>query len=335
MGNEAKAQFVLIPAAAVLSRARWVFKACVTLCALLTIVKMPVFRSYKHRLLGTWQTPERRGRLDNLLYTPVMVAWQRFEYWNEKNPDIREQKKALIMGGESGANWARAYNALNLGRSGGEDGGKVNHANPLYESLESVLGEPDRDPTCVIQIGSSSGRQIAWVARRHPRVRCIGTDIYPEVIEVSRQAHRARNLEFQVVSAQNIAELLARIQSARVVVFSSGSLQYVQPEHIECFFEALSLNPGIQVVASETASIKDGPPTALAESKRRGRFSYTHNYKASAERHNFVTLECRIIDSPRSSGEPPTDTVTYFYRGIAPAAVRAESPPQVSELLRI
>ena len=282
----------------------------------LGILKIPLFGRYRRFLLSTWYTPDRRGRLDNLLYPAVYYLWLRLEYWPEKDPDIRETKKELLMGGDSGREWAKYYDFQPLDFSAKVGKMTLWDASPVYSTLERILRESIAEQSCcVIQVGSSSGREIAWVARNFPNTKCIGTDIYPEVIEYSSQSHNAPNLEFEQLAAKNVSELISQLRDYRLIIFSSGSLQYVQPEHLGIFFKALSMCPNIDVVVCEPASIVHGEPTNLAGYLLRGDFSYTHNYKQYAEESGLCTLECRIIYPYYPHDPKHGKTVHYFWWG--------------------
>jgi hypothetical protein len=173
-------------------------------------------------------------------------------------------------------------------------------------------------PACVIQIGTSSGREIAWIAEQFPQVRFIGTDIFLDIIEYAQQAHNGENLEFQVFSAANLRTILDQLKGHRVIVFSIGSLQYVQPEHLDAFFNSLGSVIGVldlEVMLAEPASVKYGDPLSLAGSQPRGSFSYTHNYRKYAERNGFNSLGCNIIHPYAPSDPLHGFTVQYYWHG--------------------
>ena len=281
----------------------------------MAVMRNPLLGRYRRYLLSTWHTPRRRGRLDNFVYGAVFSAWLRYEYYPEPDPEVREGKKELCMGGRSGVAWAQTYNSRQLDFSARVGNMPILEANPVYSTLESVLGANINHPDCVVQIGSSSGREVAWLAENFPEVLCIGTDVFPEVIEYARRFHSAKNLEFRVLATKDIGALLEGLDRKNVVVFSSGSLQYVQPEHVETFFGTLSQVPGTQMILVEPASMVPRDPRDLEESMPRGNFSYTHNYQAIAERNSCVTLECKIIRPYGASDPVHASTAHYFWNG--------------------
>ena len=297
--------------------ARRVLRACADLVVGLPLLVIPLFRPYRLYLLSTCYAPERRRWIDRLLYRYLSAAWFRFEYWPEKDPDVRESKKGLLMGGLSGLNWAKSYNSQPIDLSAKCGSLTCNEAYPIYSTLLRMLSDQANGINRVVQIGSSGGKEAAWVAERFPAVQCIGTDIYPEVVEYARQTHKLKNLRFELVPAKDIGQLLPTPQGTATLVFSSGSLAYVQPEHIEVFFAALSSSPNIRIVLLEQASVNDGDPLSLDGSKPIGNFTYTHNYRWYAERNMILTQQCDIIYPYIPSDPIHGHLGHYFYIGVS------------------
>jgi hypothetical protein len=112
-------------------------------------------------------------------------------------------------------------------------------------------------------------------------------------------------------SATAIPGLIAgRIEP--VVLFSSGSLQYVQPEHIAMLFEKLAKRRGLELWLLEPAQESGRDPSEVPGSSWQGNFSYTHNYRYYAETGGWQTKICEII-RPYSHDRMRRSTVHYFY----------------------
>jgi len=254
-----------------------------------------------------------KGR-DKFFYYALLLYWVRFKYLSEKDPDKRESLKGLLMGGEAGKIWAEEYESFPL-----DFKSKVGHltyeeACPLLPELDEILSSAS-ESCIVIQVGSSSGREIAWLAERYPAHTCIGTDIYQEVIEYSHKRHNLPNLEFTLCPAKDIGALLSRYKGRRVVVFSSGSLQYVQPEHLKFFFKDISRIPGCEIALLEPADESKHVPDRLKGSLWRGNFSYTHDYRFYAENSSLSTQTCRMIRPyvPPEKFLVHKNVIHYFY----------------------
>src|SRR5439155_6452017 len=115
--------------------------------------------AYSLRLLRSWLSHERFTAIDRLFFPAVMAAWAKFEYLKLKDPDEREKLKSTLMGGENAAFWAQHYEnqPIDLMQPLGEL--LYSQACPLLPSLNYLLRERG-EPHLVIQIGSSSGREI-------------------------------------------------------------------------------------------------------------------------------------------------------------------------------
>ena len=280
------------------------------------IVKLPFFQSYKLHLLSTWRDYDKRSMIDNYLFSRVFSAWQRFEYLREIDPDKREDLKALAMGGASGKNWAKHYNIKPIDFTQKVGNMTMRQSAPIFSAIETILSNTESNYS-VIQVGSSSGRELAYFATMFPQHQYLGTDIYKEVLEYSSQHNSLPNLSYALVSAKDIYNLLQTRATSSTLVYSIGALNYVQPEHLTIFFNSLSKFPNLKILISEPANESQGRPDELRKSIWRGNFSYTHDYKYYAEESGIETLECKITKpyTPYNNFPTKRNTVHYFYYG--------------------
>jgi len=200
----------------------------------MVIYHLPMSRNYRTTLLSFWAESNKIEHwMDRFCYIAVSAYFMRFVYLTEKDPDRRESLKSLVMGGDSGQKWAEHYDAIPIDSNFiGQVGGlSYEKACPLLPELNRFLSDANAR-MCVIQIGSSSGREIAWLAKRHSIHSFVGTDIYSEVVDYATRKYEYSNLSFEICSAKEVHALLARYDREEVVIFASGSLQYVQPEHL-------------------------------------------------------------------------------------------------------
>lgn len=280
----------------------------------IAVVKMPFFDSYKKKMLSKWYLPIKG--VEKILFYPVFAMWIKLDYLREKDPDKRETLKELAMGKDSGREWAKYYDSQPL-----DFDSKVGHltlqeANPLYKTVEAILSA--NKSLIVIQVGSSSGREIAYLASKYLSHIFIGTDIYKEVIDYSASRHKLENLSFRLLSAKDISGILPEHRDDRILIFSSGSLQYVQPKHVEAFFNSIS-GHNVKMVLTEPGNESKGCPDKLNGSLWRDNFSYTHDYKFYAEKAGLETIEYKIIRPyyPYTNKEflPHKDTIHYYWYG--------------------
>ena len=283
------------------------------------VCRTVALRRYKRHLLSTWQRPEQRSPLDRLIFWTVFYYWVRHEYLAVGDPDERERRKGDVMGGLSGEAWAMAYDAqpIDLGARLGTM--TYAEANPVLPVLARALGEASA-PVTVIQVGSCSGRELAWLAAHHPAHDYLGIDIYPEMIAFATAKHGAANVRFELAGAKAIGGVVARATGRATIVLSTGALTYVQPEHVRAFFAALAAAPRLECLVVEPANDATGSPDALAGSRWRADLSYTHDYGWYAERAGMRTIESRVIRPFLPYAAFPSylqHTVHYFYRGIS------------------
>jgi hypothetical protein len=278
-------------------------RRCKSLVGLLTGAGIcRLFPGYKLRLLESWVSPDRLNRFDRALFPLVMRAWAEFEYVPIRDPDERERVKGSLMGGGNGASWADQYQRDPL---------RFDEAHPLLPALDTRMKQ-QKGSTLVLQVGSSSGKEIAWLAGRHPQHEYIGIDPYPDVIAFSRRNHSLPHLSFLAASAKDIPGLVQG-RNQTVILYSSGSLQYVQPEHLGRLFRELAGTGRIELWLLEPARESDmSSPLEISGSRWWGNFSYTHNYRYYAETAGWKTGICEII-RPYSHDPVRKSTVHYFY----------------------
>jgi len=275
---------------------------------------IPISAQYQRHLLSTWYDQEKRSVIDNMLFPYIFDHWIKHEYLTEPDPDKREALKGLAMGKNSGRKWAQEYDNRPLDFNTKIGNMTLDEACPIYQEIENIC-KNTQDHMILIQVGSSSGREIAYFATRFPEFEHIGTDVYEEVVADAGQSHDHPNLSFKVTSAKDVAKLLLSHKGKKILIYSSGSLQYVQPEHMSEFFRSLAGYKNLRILISEPASESEGKPDEIKGSLWRGNFSYTHNYKYYAEASGLETEKCRIIRPylPHKDFPGRIDTAHYFY----------------------
>ena len=257
----------------------------------------PGFLEYRNFLLSTWYNSKERNFFDNLLYPFMISVFLQKIYLGELNPDKREELKSLCMDGLSGRNWAEYY----YNKPFDEDIYFFDKVNKRLESLcHSHL---------IVQVGCSSGKDIALFAKNFPSNYYIGTDPYESVIDFCNEKHNLPNLEFMVASAKTINKSFTIISDLPILVIDNGSLQYVQAEHLNMFFNKIKF--------WKAEIILNNPITTGALEKYSGRtsfkgnFSYNYDYKVIAEINGIKTIE--FIYEPSKKNK---DISHYYYHGI-------------------
>lgn len=263
----------------------------------------------KAKLLSTWQTPAARSPLEKILFKPVFINWVHNTYLREVDPDRREVLKDICMEGDGGIAWAEEYESRPIDLSARYLGLNFGETHPWYQAMDRQLQETPN--AVVLQIGCSSGREIAYFAPRFPGASFVGTDIDARIVQRAAERHPLENAAFRIARAH---ELDDQIDPGKpLIVFSSGSMQYVQPEHLSLMLERLKKRGNTTIILGEPWR-EDGASFGQ-HTRWRGNFSYSHDYEAYAKAADFKTDQIAIISITKDPGSPHFITRHYFYAG--------------------
>lgn len=197
-----------------------------------------------------------------------------------------------LMGYEKGVMWAKGYQKIPFPPVRGSVmvGSLDWHdACPFVNQLDKVLNSKENQIT-VVQLGASSGREIAYFAKKYPRHHFIYTDVFDSVVDYASSIFNLPNLDFITFSAESIHVIASVAMNDQIVILSSGSAQFVHPELLDSMFYRLShyvKRKRIHVIVHEPGNVLDGDPLSIEGSKPRDNFSYTHNYHFYAIRSGF------------------------------------------------
>jgi hypothetical protein len=286
--------------------------------------RIPTVRRWRDGLLATWHLPNERSWLERKLFDPVFERWISDTYLREPDPDARERLKTSCMGGLSGVAWAEAYDRRPIDRQARDGDVSFDEAVAVFPTLDRLLPAAAAD-TVVVQVGASSGREIAYFAERFTGLTFLGTDIDDKIAARAARAHPLANLTFATARAHTLLSDIAVPDSTPLIVFAEGSLQYVQPEHLAVAFEKLAKRGNVRIVLAEPAQEGAASPDRLDGSVWRGNFSYTHDYRYYGERAGLKTIEQRMIRLHFDTASPRHRTVSYFYHGLADRDQRGPS----------
>jgi len=288
------------------------------------LMKLAYGTPLKHRILSACSNWTKETRYLYRITRSVFFStiYHRLPVWE------RLQVQELLMGRDAGRNWAEYYfkggadtNKKEFSSyppphdSGAKIGRLLFHeAVPLFSYIDEALKK--QKPPLVIQIGSSSGRDIAYFAKNFPSLDCIGTDIYSEVCQFASTQWNYKNLHFVPCAAHDTWLLTAGCPGKpNTLFFAQGSLQYVYPEYLDLFFKNVSkFVSGATVVLCEPGYEINGSPDTLRGSAPLGGFSYNHDYTYYASKNHFDIVVSRIIRPyiPYSAYPIRKGTVHYF-----------------------
>ena len=245
------------------------------------------------------------------------IFW--YGYWALPVGRRLDFQSRMMGGGDSAVEWAKEYQSEydSFPPQNGERIGALDfyEAWPHVKYLEKKLSE-EKTPVTVIQLGASSGREIAYFAQKYPLHHFVFTDIFDSVVQYAKETFHLKNLVFVACSAENL-HLLTFNEQNKCVIFSNGSAQYVFPEHLGIMFSRLACNCNceIDVIVLENGDCSGADPLTMKGSLPRGHFSYTHNYKYYAQKHNFASVVWKKIQ-PYPAAEFPYSFNTCHLFGV-------------------
>ena len=200
-----------------------------------------------------------------------------------------------------GADWAKLYDTKREGYppiEGEEKIGNLEYhqACPEVKRVKELIST-DPKSFCFIQLGASSGKEISYFAKTFPEADFIYTDIYESVTSYASKKLSLPNLDYVTCPAESLPALAETSKKQKILIFSSGSSQYVYPEHLDSLFRLLSniKNKTIDFILNEPGNNLLTNPTTFKGSIPRGNFSYTHNYQFYAEKNKFKTNQWDLI----------------------------------------
>jgi hypothetical protein len=233
-------------------------------------------------------------------------------FWNyvyyELDATSRSQAQQGLMGGEESLKWAMHhadFKELSTQRTdsnfppkrGTCVHGEIDFldAYPIFSYLPKILR--DQMSGMCIQLGSSSGKEVAYFSTFSNNMRFFGIDAYSEATEVASKRYSSPNLEFRTGDFMSTFTVLCDSNLDPVVMFSNGSLLYMFPEQlIEFFSRVATINRPISLILSEPIiicgigslleirSIRTSKPKADYKglSMPAGNMGYSHDYTGYA-----------------------------------------------------
>ena len=278
---------------------------------------LPGIRKYRDFLLSTWFLESKRNKLDNFIYPFLFKAWITNRYYPEKNPDKRILMQENLMGNDCGVEWAKNYHQKKFPNPDARYGTlDFYEAYPWSTCIPKFL-DSSQEKITIFQIGSSSGTEIAWLAKTFPQHNFIGTDIYEEIINWAEGIYNLPNLQFATMPGHLVPEVAKAVDTNKVIIFSSASATYMQPEHIDTFFKRVkSCQKEIYLFMVEPArEINGQSPSEIRGSRPRSNFSYAHNYKYYSNKHEVNVTKCNIIHpyTPQEKYYPNHQGTVHYY----------------------
>ena len=266
---------------------------------ILIFIKTPLINILKKRFKN-----HRFLKKRNIIWFVLDAVFQR-EYFNKlKNKkEIRELTNSTLIDG-AGRKWAQNYfnkcfqtlDELKKRRTGTMS---QSDANPMFERMINYIKSnnlSDDKNTYIIQLGSSSGRNLEFFLKIFPKLNYISTDVNDEILDFQKEKYRYPNLKYFKCYAEDIDECINhfKISEKNIILFSSGSLQYVNPFFLEEFFSKIKNYKNLNLFISEPISLLFIDNSNLI-SDNRGNISFNHHYDKYAKNSNFNIIENQVV----------------------------------------
>ncbi len=264
---------------------------------ILIFIKTPLIKILKKRF-AFQRSLKNRG----LFMFTLDTLFEREYLLKIKNKEkLKKLLDTTVSSGE-GKKWAKhyfAHPAKNL-----EDLKKnrvglisVNDSCPIFEKIVNFIKNNKLDNNSdvfIIQLGSSSGRDLEFFYNYFPKLNYISTDINDEILNFQKEKYKYPNFRFFKCHAEDIDKCINhfQIENKNIILFSIGSLQYVAPLFLKDFFSKLKKIQKINLYINDPVNLPF-IDTGKDLSKYRGKCSFSHRYKNYAD--EFEIIEEKII----------------------------------------
>ena len=247
------------------------------------------------------------------------IFWEEFflKLNEEEKNDIRD--KTLSFG--EGKIWAEGYFSKSFKSLKDLEKikiGQINYleAEPIYEDIISYLKEQN-EKVSIIQIGSSSGRDLNLIRNYFPEHEYISTDINDEILDFQKTKYKFNNFKFLKAYAQNIDKICNHfnLENKKKLIFSIGSAQYLSPNELTKFISKISKLKKTSLFILEPIQI-----SFLNKKKQhslyRSNISYNHNYENYFSENGLKISLKKIIEPYDESHRIHGDTAHYYIKCI-------------------
>ena len=248
---------------------------------------------FKNKLLMQYSESKnpnfKKNKFLSFFETSYLDYLDKKVYHKLSDPNKRIKIQKLCFGGEDdGIQYA--INESDYGNLKFINGPKFK---PIIEKIDKLSREYKNKKVLIIQIGSSNGRKIEYLAKIFRSFEFLGIDIFESVINFCNKKNKLDNLSFLKIYAHNLHNIISKKKYDLCIIFSSGSFQYVQPEHLEIFFKNMCNLKNIFLIFCEGYYKQSLQNTFLfnENSFYNNSFHFTHKYDEYAKDADFEILQ--------------------------------------------
>ena len=240
----------------------------------------------------------------NIIMLTLDTLFQR-EYFDKlkSKEEIRELTDSTLVSGE-GRKWAQNHyskhfqtlDELKKRKTGLISSDK---ALPVFTRIIDYIKNNQLEKNknvYIIQLGSSSGKGLEFFYKIYPELNYISTDVNDEILDFQKEKYNYSNFSFFKCYAEDIDECINHfnLENKILILFSSSSLQYVNPYFLKEFFNKINKYDNLNLFIVEPLSL-----IFIDNSKKmsdnRGNISYSHRYNEYANEVKIKIIEEKII----------------------------------------
>ena len=258
-------------------------------------------KNYKTKLIKSFNPEFKLGLIEKFFFEFYYYYFINRIYLKETDPDKRFNYQKICLGGFSdGLYWAKQEDT-------GFDFFKAEKFSKIYNIIKQI-NDNTKQKILVIQVGSSTGREIAYFAKKFSNIQCLGIDIYKSIIKWSSEKYSYNNLKYIHLEGHQLDKIFIENKNKKIIIFSEGSIEFMQPEHLEILFKKIQYYRNIRIILSEGYYKKKNNklPAIYEKSFYNGGLHFTHDYEYYAKK-----IGLRVIDFSINSDE----NFCFFYAG--------------------
>jgi len=262
-------------------------------------IKTPLINILKKRFKNSHNI-KKRNKIWLLLDTLFQI-----EYFSKlKNKkEIRELTNSTLINGE-GRKWSLHYFDTHFSTLEGLKKRKgimsSSNAPPIFEKMINFIKSNniyENENTYIIQLGSSSGKDLEFFLKIFPKLNYISTDVNDEIIDFQKERYNYSNLKYFKCYAEDIDKCINyfNISDKNIILFSVGSLQYINPIFLEEFFLKIKQFKKINLFIYDPIELSFIEKNKDIISNYRWNSSFSHRYDEYARKFGSKIIESKII----------------------------------------
>ena len=285
---------------------------------ILIFIKTPLLIYLKRRFMYR-RSINNMGSINiNIIHRTLDAIFDREYYLKLENKEEFRLLSDMTLSRGNGRRWAEHYyenHFLNLDELKKRRIGNMSYdeATLIFSRVIEYLNNVsiNNKNLYLMQIGSSSGRDLEFFYKLFPHINYISTDINNEILNFQKEKYKYKNFDFYKCHAEDIDKCIKEfsISDKELVIISIGSLQYVNQFFISDFFHKISKYNNMNLFLMEPVSLSF-LKNDVKLSDNRAFTSFSHNYKKYSK--NLITVEEKIITPYSINDKKHGDTAHYY-----------------------